>query len=144
MNHSAPAPAAIAKAMEDSLADLQSEGLTGDEPWGEILSTQGAHGRIRLHGGSSDAGVLNSLGGDALGRQGYASIVSGSAYLQLVRWEGGRVRANVVLAHGQSLDPASPHHTDQLEIFAGKKLVPMPFYESDIQRDAALKTLRLH
>jgi acyl-homoserine-lactone acylase len=134
--------AVIATALDATMQELDSLGLKGDEPWGQMLGARGPTGRIPLHGGSGDAGVLNSLAGSGLDRNGYAAIVSGSAYLQLVRWEGARVIAEVVLAHGQSADPASPHHMDQLGLFAAKRLAKMPFSTEQVALDT-VRTVRL-
>ncbi len=133
----------VIAAIEQTVAELEALKLTGDEPWGSILAARTPSGRIPLHGGSNDAGVLNVLEGANLSHDGYAAIVSGSAYIQLVRWEGGRVIADVVLAHGQSADPASAHATDQLENFANKRLLRMPFTEAEIKADPAYRTLQI-
>jgi acyl-homoserine-lactone acylase len=133
----------VIAAIEQTVAELEALKLAGDEPWGSILAARTPSGRVPLHGGSNDAGVLNVLEGASLSHDGYAAIVSGSAYIQLVRWEGGRVIADVVLAHGQSADPASAHATDQLENFANKRLVRMPFTEAEIKADPAYRTLHI-
>lgn len=133
----------VIAAIEQTVAELEALKLTGDEPWGSILSARTPSGRVPLHGGSNDAGVLNVLEGAGLSHDGYTAIVSGSAYIQLVRWEGGRVIADVVLAHGQSADPASAHATDQLENFANKRLLRMPFTEAEIKADPAYRTLHI-
>jgi acyl-homoserine-lactone acylase len=142
MSQTPAALTAIATAVDETMSQLESLALRGDEPWGSMLAVRGRSGKIPLHGGASEAGVLNSLGGGELDHNGYGSITSGSAYLQRVQWEGGAVRADVVLAHGQSADPASPHHTDQLGIFAERRLVRMPFSAAQIAADT-VKTLRL-
>lgn len=133
----------VIEAIEQTLAELAAVKLTGDEPWGNALAARTPSGRVPLHGGSNDAGVLNVLEGASLSHEGYQAIVSGSAYIQLVRWEGGRVIADVVLAHGQSADPKSVHATDQLESFASKRLVRMPFTEAQIKADPAYRSIQI-
>lgn len=133
----------VLAAIEQTLAELEALKLTGDEPWGKILAAKTPSGRVQLHGGSNDAGVLNVLEGANLTHDGYEAIVSGSAYIQLVRWEAGRVVADVVLAHGQSADPASVHATDQLENFASKRLLRMPFTDTEIRADPAYRTMQI-
>lgn len=133
----------VIAAIESTVAELEGVKLAGDEPWGNVLSARTPRGRVPLHGGSNDAGVLNVLEGAQLGHEGYEAIVSGSAYIQLVRWEGGRVIADVVLAHGQSADPNSEHATDQIENFANKRLLRMPFTEAEIKADPAHRTMQI-
>ncbi|MCA8929306.1 MAG: penicillin acylase family protein, partial [Alphaproteobacteria bacterium] len=40
-----------------------------------------------------------------------------------------------LLVYGQSGDPASPHHTDQLDDFAAKRLRPLRFTDEAIAAD---------
>lgn len=133
----------VIAAIESTSGELEALKLTGDEPWGNILSARTPRGRVPLNGGSNDAGVLNVLEGAQLGHEGYEAVVSGSAYIQLVRWEGERVVADVVLAHGQSADPASEHATDQLQNFANKRLLRMPFTEAEIKADPAYRSIQI-
>ncbi len=134
---------AITDALDSSVAELRALGLAGDEPWGSILSARDPTGKVSLHGGSGKDGVLNVLEGTALGGNGYAAISAGTAYVQRVQWRKGRVVADVVLAHGQSLDSASPHYRDQLRLFAEKRLVRMPFREEEITADPAYRIIHL-
>lgn len=133
----------IIKAIEAAVAELGEFKLAGDEPWGKILAARTDGGVVPLHGGAGEAGVLNVLSGSGLSESGYAQIVMGSSYLQLVRWEHGRVLADVVLAQGQSDDPESEHATDQLQLFANKQLVRLPFTDAQISNDPALRRVRI-
>ena len=133
----------VIAAIEQSVDELQALELTGDEAWGSMLAARTARGAVQLHGGSNNMGVLNVLEAAPLTHEGFSAVVSGSAYLQLVQWEAGRVVADVVLAHGQSADLASPHGADQLENFANKRLVRMPFTDAQIRGDPAYRTLRI-
>lgn len=134
----------VVAALADTVKALEALKLTGAEPWGQILAARTGSGeKIPLHGGSAEQGVLNVLEGGGLGADGYAQITSGTDYLLQVYWEGGKVVANAVLAHGQSDDPASPHYSDQLGLLSRKQLVRLPFAQADILADPQLKTLQL-
>lgn len=130
-------------AIEQTIAELDALQLKGDEPWGSMLVARTPKASIPLHGGSNDAGVLNVLGGKELTHEGFSAIVSGSAYIQRVSWQAGQVIAEVVLAHGQSADPSSEHASDQLENFANKRLLRMPFTDAQIQADPAYRSVRI-
>ena len=139
-----PAVAAqIVTALRETGAALQAQGLRGDAPWGSVLARSTARGRVGLHGGSGSQGVLNVVETGPLGREGYQDIVSGTAYVHVVTWEGERPLPRLLVANGQSAAPGSPHHDDQLALFAAKQLYVPPFSEAEIAADPALKTLRL-
>ena len=123
---------------------LQKHGLSGDEPWGSILARTTPNGRVPLHGGAgNEEGVLNAITPTVLESNGYANIVVGTSYVQVVTWKDGRVIAKVLLAHGQSADPTSVHYADQLPLFAQKQLAPAAFTDHDIEADPNLEVLNL-
>lgn len=135
--------AGILGALEHAAEALAALGLRGDEPWGSVLTRRTAGGRIALHGGDADQGVLNVVRGGPLREDGYSDIQYGSSYIQVVTWQSGQLVASLLLAHGQSPDPTSPHYSDQLELFAQKRLVRIPFSDAEISADESLEVLRL-
>jgi acyl-homoserine-lactone acylase len=135
--------AGLIAAVADAVKSLSALELTGAEPWGTLLAARGPRGKVPLHGGPDGEGVLNALEGVDLGSEGYAAVGGGTDYLQLVRWESGRPVADVVLAHGQSDDPRSPHFSDQLSLYSSKQLVRLPYTEAEIAADPQLTTLKL-
>jgi len=133
---------AVRSALAQTAAALAEVGLKGDEPWGAMLARPTAAGRVPLHGGRGDQGVLNAMEGAPLGPQGYGDIVAGTAYVQVVTWRAGKVVAKVMAANGQSTEPGSPHHDDQVALLSRKQLVDAPFMEDEVAA-AAVETLRL-
>lgn len=133
----------IVAAMRDTANALQALGLRGDEPWGSVLARSTDKGRVPLHGGAGSQGVLNVIETGPLARDGYQAIVSGTAYMHVVTWEGERLVARMLVANGQSADPASGHRDDQLGLFAAKQLFTPPFSEAEIAADPGLRTLAL-
>lgn len=144
VSHQSGIAAAILEKATQAEDSLRKLGLTGDEPWGSILARSTPNGRIPLHGGAGDAeGVLNAITPANLESNGFAQILVGTSYVQVVTWKGGHVVAKVLLAHGQSFDPASAHYADQLPLFAKKQLAPAPFTEQEIEADPNLEVLKL-
>jgi acyl-homoserine-lactone acylase len=135
--------AAILDRLSQARASLQKLGLRGDERWGAILARPTVQGRVPLHGGDGKQGVLNAITGIKLQSGGFADVIIGTSYAYLVTWKNGQLVAQVLLAHGQSLDPASAHYADQLPLFAQKRLAPAEFSESDIAGDPELEVLSL-
>ncbi|GAA0518627.1 penicillin acylase family protein [Pigmentiphaga sp. GD03639] len=142
LSGSAPVQAAVRAALAATIADLGTHGLKGDEAWGRMLARPTAAGRVPLHGGSGDQGILNALEGAPLGAEGYGDIVAGTAYMHAVTWTSGKLVAKVMAANGQSADAASPHHDDQVGLFSRKQLVDAPFTDQQIAA-ATVESLRL-
>jgi len=140
----APAVSAqIAAALGETARALDALGLRGDEPWGAMLARETPAGRVPLHGGSAEQGVLNALEGGPLGPKGYADIVSGTAYVHVVTWDAGREApvARMLVANGVGAD--APHRDDQLPLFAARQLFEPPFTEAQIAADPALEVRSL-
>lgn len=135
--------AAIAGAMTETVTELGALGLGGGEPWGRMLARPTKNGRVPLHGGPGSQGVLNVIGTGPLEREGYADIINGAAYMQVVTWDGERLVAQLLTVHGQSSDPDSPWRDDQLPLYASKRFFTPPFSEEEIAADPALEVLDL-
>lgn len=58
---------------------------------------------------------------------------NGNSFICAVEF-GDRIRAKSLLAGGQSGDPASPHFTDQLEMYAKGRFKEVLFYREDIEK----------
>ncbi|MEO9599507.1 penicillin acylase family protein [Parasphingorhabdus sp.] len=126
----------LVAALKEAVTVIESAGLQIDAPWGSVLRhASTSEGAVPLHGGNVDAGVLNSLGGVGLTSDGYAQIAAGTAYLQFVRWDDAGVQADVVLAHGQSSDPASPHYFDQIDRYSDQSLWRFPFDRDAVEAE---------
>ena len=137
---------------------LKSRDTPLDVPLGEVQYTFKAGRRIPVHGGQgSHEGLLNALGSGSnsttlepmrmpkqvegsrfLSEQGYP-IAGGTSFLLGVEYTAEGHRAKGILTYSQSGDPASPHFSDQTELFSQKKLRPVLFDEADIAADAQLE-----
>jgi acyl-homoserine-lactone acylase len=133
----------VVTALGETAASLTALGLRGDEPWGTVLARRTARGKMELHGGPGSQGVLNVIEAGPLGPDGYQGIFSGTSYMHVVTWEGKRLMAQMLVANGQSADPYSLHHDDQLQMFAEKTMYRPPFSESEIASDPHLEKLQL-
>jgi acyl-homoserine-lactone acylase len=135
--------AGIVAAVRDTAGALDALGLRGDERWGDMLARPTPNGRVPLHGGPGGQGVLNALEGAPLTKDGYGDIIAGTSYVHVVTWVQDKLVARVMVASGQSTDPASPHHDDQLALFSRKQLVTPPFTDAEIAADPKLEQLTL-
>ena len=119
--------AGVLAAIEDTVKELETLGFVADTPWGSAFFADTPGGRIPLHGGSMRQGVLNAMDVLPLTKEGFPGVAAGAAYLHRVRWENGELIADVLLAYGQTGEPASRDREAQVRLFSGKQLYRMPF-----------------
>lgn len=126
----APVATALREAMLASTAGVAKLGLTANSRWGDVQIS----GQTPLHGGPQQLGIYNAM--QTVPRaDGKREVVSGSSYLQIVTFDDNGPQAQGVLAFSLSSDPASRHSKDQTQVFAAKKLRPLPFTDAQIQAD---------
>ena len=71
-------------------------------------------------------------------------ITYGASILFVVGFDDDGPVGRGLLTYGQSGDPASPHHVDQLRAFSEKKLRPIRFHRTDIEADPNYWTMTVH
>nr|WP_263262532.1 penicillin acylase family protein [Pseudomonas sp. RIT-PI-S] len=119
----------------------QSLGERIDAPWGQIqVSGQGADA-IPVPGADGHLGVYNAIQSVPEGSR--RQVISGSSYLQLVRFTAQGPEASGLLAFSQASEPASPQHQDQTRLFSAGHWPALPFTERQIADDPALRQLHI-
>lgn len=101
--------------------------------------------RVPIHGAVGDIdGSYNSIHMRTdLGTQGYRDVEWGTSYVQAVTFDDAAPIARGMLIYGQSVDPASPHYTDQLPVYSQKQWPPLPFAADRIRADPNYQTMTL-
>jgi acyl-homoserine-lactone acylase len=142
---------------------LQGAGVALDAPLGQLQYTERAGRRIPIHGGQSEwEGALNfvsyganattlepdpappaRVSGSRLLTEGGYPINRGTSFIMVLEFTDRGPRARAILSYGQSGDPASPHFSDQTELFSTKTWRPALFREDEIARDPNLKRTAL-
>ena len=89
-----------------------------------------------------DRNNLGARGDPALGPRG-VRVDYGTSYVQTVGFDDRGPVAQALLTYGQSSDPASPHATDQLQLYARKVWPTLPFHAEDVARQRVGEVLRL-
>ena len=168
----APAPASgpdpVVGRMVDALAALRRAGVAWDAPLGAVQYVDRGGERIPLHGANEVEGIVNVVapvgafqrsdleppvpaGADLPGRtevtglrQGGYPITYGASILLVVGFDDDGPVGRGLLTYGQSGDPASEHHVDQMREFSAKRLRPLRFHEDDIVADPEYWTMTLH
>ncbi len=141
--------AAVAAKVWDALTQavkkVRESGFALDATLGSVQRPLFTDERIALHGGTEAEGVLNNLGNQfapGITAQGLR-IDYGTSYVQTVTFDSRGPVAQALLTYGQSTDPASPHATDQLRLFAAKQWPQLPFHPEDVARQRVGEVLRL-
>lgn len=95
-------------------------------PYGEVYRMRVGAYDLPANGGSGNMGVFRTLIFRP-GKDGKPSVVHGESFVAAIEF-GKNTRAKVLLTYGNASQEGSPHHGDQLELFANKQM-----------RDALLK-----
>ena len=132
-------------ALTQAVKKVRTAGFALDAPLGSVQRPLITDQAIALHGGTEIEGVLNNLGNQfapGINAQGLR-IDYGSSYIQSVTFDERGPLAQAILTYGQSTNPASPHATDQMRLFAAKQWPQLPFHAEDVARQRVGEILRL-
>lgn len=135
----AAAKPALLDALRSAVAKLNAQNVPLYGRLGDYQTETRNGKRYPLHGGLGDEeGIYNTMTmqGD-LTPSGYRNVNWGASYIQIVGFDRDGPVARGLLPYGQSVDPKSPYYDDQLPLFSRKKLVKLPFSESEIRKDPA-------
>ncbi|MCE3607782.1 penicillin acylase family protein [Massilia sp. P8910] len=93
--------------------------------------------RVPLHGAIGDIdGSYNSIHMETpLQADGYHQVVWGTSYVQTVTFDEAGPVAHAMLLYGQSVDPTSPYHVDQLPLYSQKIWPLLPFTPGSMRAD---------
>lgn len=124
-------PEMAVKALEGVVAKMKAGNVPLDIPWGAVYRIKKGDVDIPGHGADGSVGIFRvawSAGPQADGK----SYISGGDSFQAVIEFGEKVKAKVQMSYSNSTQPNSPHYTDQLQLFADKKLRDCYFYREDV------------
>lgn len=132
----------LLQALQSASEEAADAGQDQAGHWGAIqVSTRGEES-IPIPGGPSHLGVYNAI--ESLpGPEGRLEVISGSSYLQLVRFDKDGPQARGLLSFSQSTDPTSVHFKDQTWLFSRQQWQVLPFSETQIQAASPSAVLHL-
>lgn len=116
-------PREAVKQLEVAAREVEQRYGRLDIPWGEVVRLRYADKDLPANGGPSDWGIFRQLA-IAEDEDGKFRVVAGESYYAAVEF-GSELRAEALLSYGNATQPGSPHHGDQLELFAKKQLRPV-------------------
>ncbi|MEZ4380685.1 MAG: penicillin acylase family protein [Nannocystaceae bacterium] len=141
-----------------AVANLGEAGIPIDASLGDTQYVERGGERIPVHGGQAGDGVANQVfygslstalepqpsRGEVvnavtdLAEDGYM-VTYGSSFIMAMEFADDGPRGEAILTYGQSDDPTSPHHVDQMKAFAAKQWRPILFTEEAIAGDPELR-----
>ena len=144
INTEADVVASLTQAMTNAITKLDEAGIALDAALGDIQYAARNDRNIPVPVGEGWAGMFSMIVSKLNGDKGYAPIVHGNSYIQVVSWDDeGQVVPTGILTYSQSPEPTSPHYADQTELYAAGEWLDLPFHEADIQADPNLVSLHL-
>jgi acyl-homoserine-lactone acylase len=108
-------------------------------PWGQAVRLRVGKYDLPANGADGRLGVFR-VATPQPGDDGIMSIRSGDSWVAVIEF-GERVRAKVLLSYGNASQPGSPHHGDQLQLFAKKQLRDAWFYRDDLEGHIARREI---
>lgn len=154
----------VVEKMRAALDALAAAGVAPDARLGDVQYVDRSGERIPLHGANEVEGIVNVVAPfgafvrsdlepevprdepiagriESTGlRVGGYPVTYGASILMVVGFDDDGPVGRGLLTYGQSGDPASPHHVDQMREFSAKRLRPLRFHEADIAADPDLTT----
>ena len=116
-------PAGAVKALEIAAQTIAKERGAVDVPWGDVYRLRRDAVDLPANGGPSDLGIFRVVGFKK-DPDGKLEAVGGDSYVAVIEF-GPSVRAMSLVTSGNFSEEGSPHRTDQLKLFAEKKLKPV-------------------
>jgi len=132
---------ALRGAMTKAVATVGAQGWKRGMTWGQVQVATRGGSRIPIHGGDERLGIYNVI--DSYPAVGKREVLGGTSYLQVVGFDASGPVARAALSYSLSTDPASPHFSDQTELFSRKQWVTLPFSETQIRADARSGVLKI-
>ncbi|MGJ5676032.1 MAG: acylase [Nostochopsis sp.] len=94
-----------------------------DVPWGDVFRLRLGNVDLPSNGGDGNLGIFRALD-FAPGENGQFQAVAGDSYVAAIEFSNP-VRAMALTSYGNATQPGSSHTSDQLQMFANKKLRPV-------------------
>lgn len=123
-------PKVAVATLEAVAAQVQKTYGALDVPWGKVFRLKLGNVDLPANGGDGNLGIFRALD-FAPGENGQFQAVAGDSYVAAVEFSHP-VRAQVLTSYGNATQPGSRHISDQLQMFANKKLRPCWRSRSDI------------
>ncbi|MEY4784756.1 MAG: hypothetical protein RIR41_2691 [Pseudomonadota bacterium] len=120
---------ALRKAV-DRLTELR---IPVDARLGDVQRETRNGERIPIHGGAGPEGVFNVITVESLEPElGWTSIRHGSSWIMTVEFTPDGPKSQGILTYSQSVNPNSPHYSDQTHAYSRKQWDNLRFSEAEV------------
>ncbi|QIR40530.1 acylase [Tolypothrix sp. PCC 7910] len=116
-------PESAAKALQIAATKVKKAYGKLDVAWGEVFRVRSGNLDLPANGGDGDQGIFRVLN-FAPAKDERFQAVAGDSYVAAIEFSQP-VKAMALLSYGNATQPASPHISDQLTLFARKQLRPV-------------------
>jgi acyl-homoserine-lactone acylase len=128
-------PNAAVRALEVATESLMRDDGTLEKPWGQVTRARRGSHEVPGHGHLDPFGVFRVTGyapsSDASHKPVWDTAF-GTTYVAAIEFTQP-VRAKVLLAYGNSTQPGSPHHGDQLGLFVRREMRDAWLTRTDVE-----------
>ncbi len=125
-------PDQAVRALLDTARTFRQRSIALDTPWGQIHRHRRGAVDLPLDGGGDSLTPNNGLPD----LQGKIVATQGASFRMVVELGNGPARAWSYAPYGNSDDPASPHHADQMPLAAKRQYRPLPFTRGEVEAEA--------
>ncbi|WP_086825295.1 penicillin acylase family protein [Allokutzneria sp. NRRL B-24872] len=134
----------VAKALTDAVAELRAAKIPINAPWGDYSYVVRNGERIPIGGAAGNLGVFNAVSGPWDPAKGYSEMQHGATYLHALSFNNSACPdSSTLMAYSQSMNPASPHYSDQTKLYSRKQWVTERFCEKDIMASPGLRVVEV-
>lgn len=125
---------AALSALDSAIVITTNKYGTWDLAWGEVHRIRRGSMDLPASGCPGGLGCFRVLWFEEDEMDGKQRVRGGDGWVFAVEF-GQPLKAYSVLAYGQTDNPDSPHHTDQVELFTRGKMKQIAFYEAAIEKE---------
>ncbi|TFI55078.1 acylase [Mastigocladus laminosus UU774] len=116
-------PQSAVATLQTVAAQLEKTYGKMDVAWGDVFRLRLGNVDLPGNGGDGNLGIFRTIN-FAPGEKGQFQAVAGDSYVAAIEFSNP-VRAMVLTTYGNATQPGSRHSSDQLQMFANKKLRPV-------------------
>jgi acyl-homoserine-lactone acylase len=125
---------AVLAALEKAADKLNELKIPLDAKLGDVQRETRNGERIPIHGGAGPEGVFNVITVESLEPQlGWTSIRHGSSWIMTVEFAPDGPKSQGILTYSQSVNPNSPHYSDQTKLYSQKGWDDLRFSEAAVE-----------
>jgi acyl-homoserine-lactone acylase len=123
-------------ALREAVDDMKARFGRIDPPLAFVQRLERGKLSLPMLGGTDTLRATSRWDKDAPSRKG--RVMHGDSYIMLVRWDkSGKVLSESIQPYGAATNrPASPHYTDQMDLFVAEKFKPVHFEWADAVKHA--------